>query len=274
MGRNRAEGWTHAKFSGHENEELINEKLQNNTDLQLSFLQKIGENNSKIISCNIGGLGEKDVDCVFPGEKTKSKTDMHITLSNGNKYNISIKKSLGGQVYLISDKRFIEGFEAQYKTSIPENVKRGIHLFWGSATDTLEIIESLGTRKKYELHKNRLVADSIKIYDQLLYENLLNWFKENICEVADFCFSKGLAKNNADWADYVWYKNELEENPIDDVFFIPDLCKGLKAMAQEATKYGPRNGGTTICLPFGFVQWHQSQMQFHHDHAKVKPLMK
>ena len=28
---------------------------------------------------------------------------------------------------------------------------------------------------------------------------------------------------------------------------------------------GKTLGGTTIQLPFGFVQWHQGQIQFHHN---------
>ena len=39
--------------------------------------------------------------------------------------------------------------------------------------------------------------------------------------------------------------------------------------------YGPRNGGSTIQLPFGFVQWHSPRkiipgnIQFHHDYDKI-----
>lgn len=40
------------------------------------------------------------------------------------------------------------------------------------------------------------------------------------------------------------------------------------------TFYGYKNGGTTIQLPFGFVQWHQSSMQFHHSFDKIRNILK
>ena len=40
-----------------------------------------------------------------------------------------------------------------------------------------------------------------------------------------------------------------------------------------AITYGNNNGGTTIQLPFGFVQWHKGQMQFHHSYEKIRNLL-
>lgn len=61
-----------------------------------------------------GGLCETDVECILGG-KTKSKTDMWLHLSDGRRLNVSIKKDVGGQVFLIGIDRFISGFERQYK---------------------------------------------------------------------------------------------------------------------------------------------------------------
>ena len=129
--RDRAAGWQHAKRSGHENEALLEALMLHDAATQQYFLERIGKSNQTITNIDIGGLHEKNVPCVFAGETTKSKTDMHITLSDGSRYNISIKKSLGGQVYLIGARRFINGFELQYHTTIPERIKRAIFLFWG-----------------------------------------------------------------------------------------------------------------------------------------------
>ena len=187
---------------------------------------------------------------------------------------------MGGQVYLISINRFIEGFEKQYKKSIPEKVKRAIELFWGSAEDTTEIIDKIGTKKDYEYRKHRLVADTLYLYNEELYYELLNWVKENTDLIADFCFSRGLAKNEEDWADIVWYKNEVGEYDENNCFYIKDLCKKLQEAAATETEYGKVGGGTTIQLAFGFVQWHSpsktipGQIQFHHSYIKIANLFK
>lgn len=278
--RDRASGWKHAKLSGHENEAAIEHLMEADQSYQNMFLKEVGKEGRTITHIDIGGLCETNVECIFPGEKTKSKTDMHIFLNDGSKYNISIKKSLGGQVYLITDSKFIAGFEAQYSKVIPLEVKRAIQLFWGSAEDTKQIIDTFGTQKKYEYHKHRLVADTLYAYNQNLYKMLISWFVENTYDLVDFCFSKGLAKCSDDWANVIWYKNELEENSVNSIFTISEMCDALQRNAKEATEYGNRGGGTTIQLPFGFVQWHSPTkvipgcIQFHHGYEKIKDALK
>lgn len=276
--RDRAEGWKHAKLSGHENEAKLEDLMEHDPEVQQFFLNKIGKSGCKITHVDVGGLFETNVPCIFTGETTKSKTDMHIVLSDGSKYNVSIKKSLAGQVYLINANRFIKGFEIQYKQTIPEDVKRAILLFWGYADDVSKIVNEYGVKKDYEVRKHRLVGDTLKRYDSKLYSALLNWFKDNIKNIADFCFSKGLAKNESDWANVVWYRNLLGENQVNDIYFIDDMTSKLEKYGRSATEYGNVGGGTTIQLPFGFVQWHSptkkipGDMQFHHNHEKVSLL--
>ena len=122
-----------------------------------------------------------------------------------------------------------------------------------------------------ELRKHRLVADTLKSYDNKLYDILLNWINININNLFDFCFSKGLAKNNSDWAHIIWYKNLIGENQLDKMIYLPDIVHNISATAE----YGTRNGGSTIQLPFGFVQWHSPRkvipgdLQFHHSFKKI-----
>lgn len=277
--RNRATGWQHAKRSGHENESILEELMLNDVDVQQYFLERIGKLEQTIVNIDIGGLHEKNVPCVFYGETTKSKSDMYITLSDGSHYNISIKKSLSGQVYLIGATRFINGFEIQYNKIIPNRIKRAIYLFWGYSDDVSEIVDSIGTKRAYEFRKHRLVADTLKIYDKTLYEDLVQWFVDNMYDIADFCFSKGLARDEQDWATIIWYKNELGENQVDSIFKIDELCALLQNAASTGTFYGRVGGGTTIQLPFGFVQWHSptkkipGDMQFHHNYDKIQELV-
>ena len=89
--RNRAEGWQHAKITGHENERIIAELTENDTEVQQRLLNCAHLNNVMIEGVEYGGLCETDVECIFGG-RTKSKTDMWLYLSNGKRLNVSIKK--------------------------------------------------------------------------------------------------------------------------------------------------------------------------------------
>lgn len=274
--RNRAEGWKHAKLSGHENEALVESITRSDSALQEHILVCGKKQGATVKSIDFGGLKETDVPCILGG-KTKSKTDMHLYLDDGSSINISIKKSAGGQVFLIGVDRFIEGFERQFNKSIPAEVKRAISLYWGTADNTRAIVETYGTNNKaYELRKHRLVKETLDRYDANLTKVLLDWFNDNLLEIFDFCFAAGLAANKSDWATVIWYRNELAENDMDDLFYIDDI----KAKLKKSAEYGTMTGGSTIQLPFGFVQWHSPKkvipgcMQFHHSFWKIKELMK
>ncbi len=275
-GRNRAEGWKHAKLSGHENEALVEFNVENDSAIKERLLLCVRRPDEKIIGIDFGGLKEKDVECVLGG-KTKSKSDMHIYLEDRERINVSIKKSPTGQVYLIGVDRFIEGFEAQFNAVIPTDVKRAISLYWGTADDTRSIVEQYGSKNKaYEMRKHRLTKETLEAYDPYLCEVLIQWFNDNIKDIFNFCFATGLASDKNEWANIVWYKNELKENDMDDMFNIKDIMDRMEPTAE----YGNRTGGSTIQLPFGFVQWHSPTktipgcMQFHHDIKKLKGLMK
>ena len=272
--RDRAEGWKHAKLSGHENERFVAELTENDINIQKRLLQCAHINDATVVQVEFGGLCETDVDCILGG-KTKSKTDMWLLLSNGKRLNISIKKDECGQVFLIGIERFIKGFELQYHKEIPPLVKRAISLYFGSSVDTLEVINNFSNaNKQLETRKHRIVANTLKAYDENLYYSLLNWFNDNISELFDFCFAKGLASNSEDWAQIVWYKNMVGENQFDTMLYLEDF----KSNIPHTAAYGTRNGGSTIQLPFGFVQWHSPRkiipgnLQFHHSYEKIKSL--
>ena len=138
--RNRSEGWRHAKISGHTNESDIASKI-NKDKLYRENLEKKLNLDTDIKSAIEGGLNERNVQDVFGGN-TKSKTDLKIILINNKKINLSLKKSLGGQVYLIGVDRFINGFEIKFKCKVPQNIKRSFKLFFAGADDTSKIIEN------------------------------------------------------------------------------------------------------------------------------------
>lgn len=276
--RDRATGWQHAKLSGHKNENLVKNLLDTDQQFQNSFLKRVDRAAATIIRTSIGGLHETNVPSVN-GRKTKSKTDLKVYLDTNEVINVSIKKSLGGQVYFVRAGLFIDTFEKQFGTKIPAKVQRAINLFWAAADDAVELIEGYGDRSSainYDLqirHKS-LNATTLKAYDEGLYNALLDWFATNAYELAKLSFSMGAVRNCDEWSNFLWYINLLGENDTDDIFFIEDVCEAVQAAAHKGTYYGSSYGGTTIQLPFGFVQWHQGQLQFHHSYDKLIGLVK
>lgn len=275
--RDRAAGWKHAKLTGHKNEELAKQLLAQNTVYAHSFVQRIGCSGG-IIATQVGGLHETNVVSVNGGRKTKSKTDLKVWLENGKELNISIKKSLGGQVYFVGAGLFIDTFERQFGKEIPEKVQRAIGLFWNNASDAEEIIKEYGddsNEKEYslQLRHRSLNATTLLNYSKELYNDLLCWFIQNAYEITALCFSMGAAADDKEWSQYIWYINLLSENSVDDIFSIEQICLAAQRVAQYETYYSSKNGGTTIQLPFGFVQWHQGKLQFHHNYGKIKMLI-
>lgn len=126
--RDRSLGWQYAKLSGHKNEELVKELLETNSDFRQHLLTRIGCSEKEILKITISGLHETNILGVL-GNKTKSKTDLKIYFKDGKFVNISIKKSISGQVYLIGAEPFIKIFETHFNKIVPNNVKDAIKLF-------------------------------------------------------------------------------------------------------------------------------------------------
>lgn len=276
--RDRSTGWQHAKLSGHKNEELVKIRLDTDEEFATSLLKRIDRPYAYIVHTTIGGLHETNVPSVN-GRKTKSKTDLKVYLDTNEVINISIKKSLGGQVYFVRAGLFIDTFEKQFNTQITDDVRRAINLFWATADDAIGIIKEYGDQtitKNYDLqirHKS-LNATTLKAYNEGLYDVLLQWFTDNAYKLAKLSFSTGAVYDSNEWSDFVWYINLLGENNTDDIFFIEDVCNATQKNAKDKTYYGSSYGGTTIQLPFGFVQWHQKQLQFHHCYDKLRLILK
>lgn len=273
--RTRSSGWKHAKLSGHKNEDLV-ESLFHNDAFKTGFEQRLGID--EIVSSSVGGLIETDVPSIFEG-KTKSKTDLSLLLRNGEKINISIKKSPSGQVYLISVDRFIEGFEKQFNTIISNDIKELLHIYFYGSPLTESLLEDISVIKgqsqslvSYQQKHNRLVWSSICNWNIDKADLLLQWFKDNISNICKYCFSRGLAKHENDWAQYVWYINLLGEYDFNSIYSINELTNAVSLNIDEIFP-SSINGGSTIQLPFGFVQWHQKQMQFHHNLSKLSKIL-
>jgi hypothetical protein len=127
---------------------------------------------------------------------------------------------------------------------------------------------------KQEIHQNRLLGDSLKRNCRPIWEGTLAFFNANIDLISKLSFSRGFAKNENDYADVIVYNQKRES---EKVFKIGDLVHKANIRARiEPIKFGPRNGGSTLLLPTGFLQMHhpqgENQMQFHHQFKKVQSL--
>ena len=120
-----------------------------------------------------------------------------------------------------------------------------------------------------------MVWQTLSAYSPELSDALLEWLRSSISNITDFCFSRGLAAQPDSWADFVWYRNLVDDDAgeIDALVRIPELCSAAVSAGQSSIQPGARNGGSVINLPFGFVQWHQGSMQFHQKPTSVLGLV-
>ena len=282
-GRNRAEGWKYAKNSGHSHEDYVASRLRSDltfaNNLSIScFNMKLGQ---PVVSG--GGASATHVKDVFD-KRTNGKPDLYIEWPANRVVRISLKKSTGGQVFLTSVERFVAGFEKQFRVQVPTKVKAGLDLFIGGDSKR---IHQLMKNKEYcgpihrrtgasqEEHQNRLVGKTLEKFFPSEWVATLDWFKDNIGEIAEFAFARGYASEESDFASHVWYLS-VEPNPKRNLVVPISKIKTGSARLKNEVNVGERNGGSTIHLPFGFLQMHapksENLMQFHHSFKKIESL--
>ncbi len=194
-------------------------------------------------------------------------------LSNGR---FSLKMSPAGQVFLISVESFLEGLRLHYKVDASQQVKNCLELFIGSNQHLVQEFMSRHDLRgplhrsgiPLEQHQARLVAATLTTHLHEEWQETLSWMKANIGEITDFCFSRGMAAEPSDWATHLWYYITDQSPEIDLVVPVDDLVAAAKRNS-ELVSVGPNNGGSTLSMPFGFLQMHQSQMQFHHRYDLI-----
>ena len=280
--RNRSQGWRHAKLDGHANENLFAMELLTNQ----SFMRKIEKSVLKTIPKGepiIDVDGSKHVVSIF-GDMTTSKVDLSITWPEGQKVNVSLKKSESGQVWLISVSRFIAAMEFFLGKKIHPEVTAGISLFIGGSNLSnyeklyAEALKSDSLKNPriaiQQKRQRRLVSSSIAINHPSIWETTLNFFDTNIELITKLSFAQGLAESKRDHADIIVYNNVTDG---ESVFAIPEILDAVR-MGGENLKIvqGPLNGGSTLYFPTGFLQMHHpqgdNQLQFHHQYKKISRL--
>lgn len=267
--RSRSEGWEKAKYEGHLNEDSFTR------DNVSSEILSILDEDEHIVSISGGGSNELKVVTLF-GYKAPSKTDK-VILTNKRSITISLKKSDGGQVYLIPSDKFFSGFEIWYDKEVPSEVGEIITLFTGESDDVENVLmDDMVMKENMKVsptqRTRRLCFDALDVYDSTKVSQTLEWFKENIGLIADYVFSRGLSNDSDEFAEYLYYKNFLDENNhMDKVFKISDLAD-LCQRNSHMVEFGQRYGRTSIQLPFGHVQMHKDVLQFHHSYEKIRNL--
>ena len=287
-GRNRSEGWTHAKISGHALEEQLAHTIASDKRLSSELHEDcFGVPEASVPRVAAGGIGATHVRCILGGV-TPSKTDLCVQWRNGLTARISLKKSVGGQVWLVTPERFVAGFEAHFGMRIPEKAKQGLRMFIGPLSSA-EMNSALGGKrplgpirakdgKSQEFHQKRFVAATLNEIAPQVWASTLAWMRAELPRIAELCFARGLCCDGDAQADFVWYyiKDEESGKLIESrVIPIATIVQAITALPpQRRAIVGPRNGGSTITLPFGFLQMHRpagaNQVQFHHGLDSLK----
>ena len=126
---------------------------------------------------------------------------------------------------------------------------------------------------KLELRHRTLSVETMNKFNPILSEELLMWFKSNIGNITDTVFKKGWSKNENEWVDYIFYRNKINNTEsINDIINVDVLIKESIKHSNEIY-FGTENGGTTILLPFGSVQYHLGGLQFHHNRKKIMKMI-
>ena len=270
------------KMSGHKNEEMIAEALNKCAAFRAHFCERIGMDESDFVAATAGGRHAPQVESVIGG-KTAEKTDVRILWKGGSLTNISLKKDTAGQVYLVTARNFVAAYEAQYNVIVPDEVRRALALFVGEAADSKAILDATdisvdGEKVRAQAYEqnNRLMFEVIRNYDAKMASMLLEWLKRQICSVCELCFSAGAVKDREKWANILWYKNLVDEDGQGLDFLVP-ISRIVSALARNANENiverGPKNGGSTILLPFGHLQYHSKQLEFYQQLKKIQSLL-
>jgi hypothetical protein len=284
-GRNRSEGWQWAKLSGHWNEENLVELLQEDHQFSRSIGVRIfGRDVGLPVEVRGGGVSADRVDDIF-GHRTNGKPDIYLRWQGQREANLSVKKSLGGQVFLTSVDRFADGFEHHFSEEVPKSVVEMLHLFIGTDAGTCDLVmhgrEYLGPKSRggelQEIHQHRLLAITLSRHFGGNWAETLKWFSKNSGKIADMSFSRGYARSKSDFATHVWYfVAEYDEVKVDCLIPVEKIIR-YSDQSNDTVSVGPRNGGSTILFPFGFLQMHSPKgknlIQLHHSHAKLAHLV-
>jgi hypothetical protein len=281
-GRNRSQGWRHAKLDGHANENEFANELVSDESIK-SEIERYFWKKGLLTNFSVSVDGAKQVRSIF-GDLTVSKVDIIMTKSEQDPLNISLKKSENGQVWLISVPRFIAAMEFHLGMKTSREVRTGISLFIGGANlaefqSQFEEALSQSFRDSpriaiQEQRQKRLVAQTIKQNFPTIWNSTIEFFNQNLPLITRLAFSQGLAESSEDAANVLIYNKASQGQRVFPVVALVDAVTNL--IPSRPVAPGPKNGGSTLLFPTGFLQMHhpqgENQMQFHHQYRKILSL--
>lgn len=221
-------------------------------------------------------------------DKAILKTSLRIIWKDGSKSNFRVTTTSDSQIHLESALHFIKEFEAQFKVTIPFDVKEALLLFCGQHPKQDEILSAIPVdyvgkkiRQKVEINYfSRLTLASMYGYNEKYPLLLLDWFRKNLAELFMFCFSYGAVKNREEAPDYILYRTDKEDLSSFEIYDLHFLYKQLTQMVKDKTvlqkEIRPNDVqqiGSTIAFPFGNLQQHENRLQFRHRRKKLKEIM-
>ena len=274
-GRDRSQGWKHAKVSGHKYEQTLATELNEgiNHDLQ-EFLES--KTRGKLMNAD-ASFGTAHLESIF-SDKTTSKSDIVAEFESNQKLGISVKKSDSGQVWITSLERFVDCC-IHYGIDISEGALWSLCALTGNtkqkkieyvAPDAVLTTIHKKSGELLERKDNRLLAKTIAEYYPGNWEELVDFLADNYSFIASLAFSRGLNANPIAWADLVYYREG-------SIFDIDEICSLGNI---DLIDVNSRNR-STIWLPFGFLQVHRPtpkgaiksgpfSLQFHHNLKRIK----
>jgi len=275
-----------AKRNGHANEEKIVKRLQEDEEFARSIGRRIfGRDVGRPVEVSGGGAAAERVTDIF-GHRTSGKPDVYVQWRACTPVKFSVKMSVSGQVFLTSVDRFLSGYSYHFKEVVPDPVVQMLQLFIGTDQTKCDLVmkgrEYLGPKQRrsdvlQEVHQGRLLGITLDRYFPNEWLSTLQWLDSKAGRIADFSFSRGFAGNQEDFATHVWYCNLIQPRKnVDKMFSVASIIEHAN-QAKVRPGVGPRNGGSTILFPFGFLQMKSyentaNQMQFHQQLSRLSQI--
>ena len=283
-GRNRAQGWKHAKKTGHSNEISFGRSLVASPSEALRILRlKFGslEIDPKLLDVSVDGA-KKVASVIQDGQLTTSKVDL-VLMHGTQSVAVSLKKSDSGQAWLIQVDRFCEVMNRN-RRPVPKDALKALRLFIGGHNLKgleLDFLKALASSERLtpelaarEKKQQRLVAATLSREFNKEWRDLLDYFDKNVSLISDLMFARGCAKNREDFAEVLVYN---KAQPTSRVFLLKELIVFIDRRKKLFPVVpGTKNGGSAIVFPAGNLQMHKPrgnhQMQFRHDLARISSI--
>lgn len=276
-GRNRSQGWQHAKLSGEKWEGSFCIGVASPTS---PIAKALAKDLPRLGLCKQVAKAEVvagNVSTVL-GDHQRGKPDVRLTLEDGTSLRVSLKKPStdGGQAHLQTLKRFMESWPLVMGTPLPPTVQRVLTLFAGAPGPCVlsawaKVDAHLLSKTELKHLKLRPVTIAAAYPDD--WDGFSSWLEAQRHQLLEFCMFTGAAAEKQDQATHLYLGKH------DRLLSRYELAR---ALAQTAHPVGIDRA--TIDLAWGFLQTHNprgkgaprlfpNQLQFHWNGTKLLGLL-